>query len=1184
VDGDAGDMMQVPVERGARRRMASLWIVGLLVLGSFLGILVISSQKAEALTWVIQSVDADGQDVGDGADHALDSMGRPHISYHYIDYLGHPNQYGIRHAWWDGAMWNVEIVDPDVGYGIETSIAIDSLDRAHISYYTEAGNDLRYASWTGSIWNLETVDSVGDVGDCSSLILDSLDRPHIAYHDWTNHFLKYAWWDGAQWKIETVDSAAPYDCATDLALDSLGRPHIAYTGSNGTDIKHTWWTGSVWNNETIDSGEPDCSISLALDSLDRPRVSYILNHALKYAAWNGIMWDIQTLDSPNQEYAGVSLVLDGADAPHITFDRWSGNLEYAYWTGSAWSIETVDTGLNVGRASSLVLTASGDISVAYHDDIIDFLKYARTSSGTPPEASFTATPIAGDITTTFQVDASASSDLEDPPTALAVRWDWENNGIWDTTWTTSKTASHQYPTLGGRWIRLQVRDTEGMTDMAARLVWVNNTSPAASFTVTPAEGNVATSFAFDASGSSDLEDPPTALEVRWDWENDAAYDTPWSVTKTAAHTFGSPGTFTIRLSVRDTSGYTNWTTRQVLVQQQPDYVPANPYPFTRTTMGLSLVIALTLDVRNDGGSANQTAVIAFYNESTPFSPYCTFQVPAVTVGDISGPFTTMWMSPATPGTYRVTANVDYHDDIAELNESNNVYIWTIDVVAGPNTILVIGQPNYSAALTYVTSSTPLLLEAIGQEGAGIAYTEYRVDDGNWADHVIPFSLSGSGVHAVEYRSADIYGNIEATRSALLVVDDTPPASTFHVGMPSFVSGGTWITSSTDLAITAVESAAANATFTMRWQNLTVYNEPINGGEPFPDYLARANLTVAREIWPGLASVTFLLSGRGCFDVDLGVFLDADGDGSRQASELVGYGGGPTSEESVVLNRPAPGSYIIAIAGYDVPPSGCFIDIEVVQDFGGSASSGLSNITNRVFSLGSWTIPHQYSGPFRIHGDGVAYVEYYSVDNVTNAETTLNATLHVDDTPPVTTISPAAPFTLAATDSGCGVNVTMYRIDGGNWTVYTGGFTLPEGEHTIYYYSIDNLSNAEQERSLVVRPTIEVAANYKPIVALIFMVILAVAGIWSSKRRPWKGGKDKMAVTKAFVISSLPFVLAETVTGVISLATGQLSIPPLLGAGTAVDLAILIVGVAVAFYRTTKAAPQSDGSDEDSQHR
>ncbi len=725
VDGDAGDMMLVLFERGGRRRIASLWVVGLLVLGSFLGILVMTSQKAEALTWVIQSVDADGQDVGDGADHALDSLGRPHISYHYIDYLGHPNQYGIRHAWWDGVMWNVEMVDPDVGLGLPTSIAIDSLDRAHISYYTEAGEDLRYASWTGSTWNLETVDSAGDVGDCSSHVLDSLDRPHIAYRDRTNDILKYAWWDGAQWKIETVDSAGPWDCATDLALDSLGRPHIAYVGSNSTDVKHTWWTGSVWNNETIDSGDPaGSSISLALDSLDRPRVSYILNFALKYAAWTGSIWDIQTLDRPNQEYAGVSLVLDSADMPHISFDRWSGNLEYAFWNGSAWNIETVDTGLNVGRCSSIALTASGEISIAYHDDIIDFLKYARSSFGTPPEASFTVTPIAGDITTTFQVDASASSDLEDPSTALAVRWDWENNGIWDTTWTTLKTASHQYPTLGGRWIRLQVRDTEGMTDMAARLVWVNNTRPIASFIVTPTDGSVATSFTFDASGSSDLEDPPNALEVRWDWENDAVYDTLWSVAKTAAHTFGSPGTFTIRLLLRDTSGFTNGTSRQVLVQQLPDYVPANSHPFTRMTIGLSLFIALTLDVRNDGGSADQTAVMAFYNESTPSSPFSAFQVQAIIAGGTSGPFTTTWMSPAIAGTYRVVADVDHNNDIPESNETNNTSIWTFDVVRGPVTSLIIGNPNYTSTATYVKSSTPLDFSVIDRDG----HKEHDVQD------------------------------------------------------------------------------------------------------------------------------------------------------------------------------------------------------------------------------------------------------------------------------------------------------------------------------------------------------------------------------------------------------------------------------------------------------------------------
>ncbi len=137
---------------------------------------------------------------------------------------------------------------------------------------------------------------------------------------------------------------------------------------------------------------------------------------------------------------------------------------------------------------------------------------------------------------------------------------------------------------------------------------------------------------------------------------------------------------------------------------------------------------------------------------------------------------------------------------------------------------------------------------------------------------------------------------------------------------------------------------------------------------------------------------------------------------------------------------------------------------------------------------------------------------------------------------------------------------MYRIDGGSWTVYTGGFTLAEGEHTIFYYSIDNLGNVEQERSLAVRPTTEVAVNYKPMMALLFAVILLVAGVWSSKKRPWKGGKEKKSVLKAFVLTSLPFVLVEAATGILSLPFEPLRIPPLVGWGAGVDCTILAAGL------------------------
>jgi hypothetical protein len=83
------------------------------------------------------------------------------------------------------------------------------------------------------------------------------------------------------------------------------------------------------------------------------------------------------------------------------------------------------------------------------------------------------------------------------------------------------------------------------------------------------------------------------------------------------------------------------------------------------------------------------------------------------------------------------------------------------------------------------------------------------------------------------------------------------------------------------------------------------------------------------------------------------------------------------------------------------------------------------------------------------------------------------------------------------------------------------------------------------------------------------VILLVAGIWSSKRRPWRGEKDKMAVMKAFAITSMPFVLAEAATGMASLVMGYLSIPPAVGIGTGVDLIILIAGLVAAILRVHK---------------
>jgi parallel beta-helix repeat protein len=96
-------------------------------------------------------------------------------------------------------------------------------------------------------------------------------------------------------------------------------------------------------------------------------------------------------------------------------------------------------------------------------------------------------------------------------------------------------------------------------------ITVCNNPPSAVFTFAPNNVNKCTTITFDASTSSDTEDALSALQVRWDWENDGTFDTGLSYQKTAQHTFSTSGTHTVRLEVEDSGGLTASTTRQVTI-------------------------------------------------------------------------------------------------------------------------------------------------------------------------------------------------------------------------------------------------------------------------------------------------------------------------------------------------------------------------------------------------------------------------------------------------------------------------------------------------------------------------------------------------------------------------------------------------------------------------------------------
>ena len=114
------------------------------------------------------------------------------------------------------------------------------------------------------------------------------------------------------------------------------------------------------------------------------------------------------------------------------------------------------------------------------------------------------------------------------------------------------------------WYSIYGRSVEGVTGYVGERCMIN-TAPIASFTVNPISGTTSTTFIVDASGSSDNEDPISALQARWDWDNDGLYDTGWLTTKTASHQYASANIYTIRLEVQDTGGLTDTDMQEVTV-------------------------------------------------------------------------------------------------------------------------------------------------------------------------------------------------------------------------------------------------------------------------------------------------------------------------------------------------------------------------------------------------------------------------------------------------------------------------------------------------------------------------------------------------------------------------------------------------------------------------------------------
>ncbi|MGQ9582552.1 MAG: PKD domain-containing protein [Thermoplasmatota archaeon] len=141
-------------------------------------------------------------------------------------------------------------------------------------------------------------------------------------------------------------------------------------------------------------------------------------------------------------------------------------------------------------------------------------------------------------------DASNSSDEE--PSSLNFTWDFGDGGGGHGV-----LATHTYATEGAFIVRLSVRDSGDLSSEATTAVRVykrgQNLAPFAQFTFRPFSPGAGEEVEFDASLTLD-EDIP-GLNFTWDFG-----DGQGAQGKVVSHVFSSPGTYSVRLRVRDSGG------------------------------------------------------------------------------------------------------------------------------------------------------------------------------------------------------------------------------------------------------------------------------------------------------------------------------------------------------------------------------------------------------------------------------------------------------------------------------------------------------------------------------------------------------------------------------------------------------------------------------------------------------
>src|SRR6058998_2601827 len=750
------------------------------------------------------------------------------------------------------------------------------------------------------------------------------------------------------------------------------------------------------------------------------------------------------------------------------------------------------TGTNAG---SYAVTITGTSGALVHTAPV-----AITITAPGPTARFVYSPSVPSVNDTITFDASSSTDY-DPSATLQARWDWESDGTWDTTLSSSLTAQHAFAASGSYTVKLEIQDSHAFSDTDSQVISV----------FASCGGGVGAPPGYGLTN-------PSALQAHGPiYIGSDAQFTAANGVRSGTGTIADPyvisnwfidgnlyGSAQAMLWIEGTSSYVvieNVRIANLAGTNQWEAVQLGHWPATVSTQHVTIRHNSVENAQHAYGIATDRGV----HDITVFGNYVNAHTSATwhTVGIHLSDY-------HVTDARRATGMVAIRNTVVNATAGGIISESSVGTIVGWNLVYMDYPGTKSVAVDYprgietewFSNGTLVVGNVIhtfhwgiqvGSDQGVIAsntitdvdYAIYVLDNAAWPG----ISTAAETIYDTTYSTVAItpirlptgfQGTVVDLGPGITKTDLTPV--TFVTSPPATSVAFAWSGSSLNLSATVGGLVVFDTANTAASQNLqaswtgSVANLDVTS-------LSAAGVSFLLQ---SAAAVVFAGSGF-TPSTTYNVTRTNSGGTTRILSAQSTPVGGltftiPTSTPSTYTVSPGSTSDITPpVTTYSASGSSgansWYTSSVTVTLTATDDSSGIAAIHFRTDG-GAW---QSYASPFTVQSDGSHGIDYYSTDSSGNNEAPRTVAVKIDSTAPSSSVALAGTLagdgsyissvdvTLTSTDATSGIQSSEYRVDGGAWRSYASVFPVSgNGTHTLEYHATDVASNVETAKSSVVR--------------------------------------------------------------------------------------------------------------------